>query len=497
MVKRAVLLVLASLLSAAVFAENPPPPNDNPWQTPPVPFAPLPPLLPPEAKYLGPIPITPKQSLPHPGTSFGYRWPSGSIPERCRKLYDLKTPRVLDCWLQENAPIANAISWDGSPWRVWTAKEKDELRSMFQAVRNWRASGFGPWPGPAFEEPPVNHEAPFLGEGELRTVIDSNEARRRFIAQVAVMLASEIDAWVPWSLHDYEPRILGEMFRADLDQFVPDRDDGGVSDSIYHGHIVTSGVTPAHVATLYRFFIDARIIRATPFETIARMLEWCRDHMVHYYDLFDEDLVELPAREQYEAFWHYTGFPPVVRIIEGTVVSDPRFPDTRPRSWTAGCTGTTRFLRSVLRVLNIPVREIVRPETGGHAIPYFASEGLYLSHGDDPYSQDFVTGGFTGRDLFLTTDDWMRWFPPGSLGENVGRRTVDLNLHRPSGYVVSLHCQDLWRGLSRAEGDVLRYAGHFYTLAELEAAGFYARLDALAETATDPAGYCAMWRASR
>lgn len=492
MLKRAALLIALVLICSAGLAEVPPP-NDNPGQVPPHGWPPLPPELAPEAKIFGTLPITPKQFLPHPGTSFGIRYPSGFVPVRCRKSYDLKTPRVLDCWLQENASIANAINWDGRRWQVWTPDAKEELRAAFQTVRNWRAGGFGTWAGPAFEEPPVNHEAPFLSTAELRTVIDSNEARRRYLAQVAVMLASEIDAWVPWSLRNYTPEVLGEMFRSDLNQYLPDSDDGSHTDSIYHGHLVTGGLTPAHVVTMYRFLIDEGIIRATPIDTIGRLLEWCRDHMEHYYNF--EAPADLPAREQYEMFWHYSGFPPVARIIEGTVASDPTFPGAPARSWTAGCTGTTRFLRAVLRVLNIPVREIIRPETGGHAIPFFAGEGLYLSHGDDPYSQGFRTGEFSGRALLLNTDQWMRWFPPTGAGENVGRRVVDLNLERPSSAIVSLYCRDQWQGLSRAEGSVLAYAGRFYTLAHLESIGFYDRLAALGETSTD--SYCELWRGSR
>ncbi len=209
----------------------------------------------------------------------------------------------------------------------------------------------------------------------------------------------------------------------------------------------------------------------------------------------DYTIPGLPPRQQYEAFWHYTGYPPIARILEGTVVSDPTFPGSPPRSWTAGCTGTTRFLRSVLRVLNIPVREILTPETGSHAVPFFSGEGLYLSHGDDPYSQDFSTGDFTGRDLLINTDQWMRWFPPGSMGENVGRRTADLNLFRPSGFVVSSYCYDQWQRLPRDGGHLFEWAGHYYTVAYLESSGFYTRVAALAETSTD--GYCELWRASR
>jgi hypothetical protein len=95
MLKRSALLFALVVTAAVAFAE-PPKPGDNPGQTPPYVWAPLPPELAPEAKLFGNLPITPKQFLPHPGTSFGIRQPSGFIPVRCRKVYDLKTPRVLD-----------------------------------------------------------------------------------------------------------------------------------------------------------------------------------------------------------------------------------------------------------------------------------------------------------------------------------------------------------------------------------------------------------------
>jgi hypothetical protein len=59
-----------------------------------------------------------------------------------------------------------------------------------------------------------------------------------------------------------------------------------------------------------------------------------------------------------------------------------------------------------------------------------------------------------------------------------------------------MYCQDQLDGRSRAEGRVfVDYAGHFYTLAELERRLFYDRLAALAETSSEH--YCVRWRAER
>lgn len=45
--------------------------------------------------------------------------------------------------------------------------------------------------------------------------------------------------------------------------------------------------------------------------------------------------------------WQYRGWPPVERIISGT--NDPVL---GVRHWTAGCRGTSGFLRLVLRTTN-------------------------------------------------------------------------------------------------------------------------------------------------
>jgi hypothetical protein len=57
--------------------------------------------------------------------------------------------------------------------------------------------------------------------------------------------------------------------------------------------------------------------------------------------------------------------------------------DARTMHRTAGCWGTVGFMRSVLRAANIPV---VREACGGHACVGFPTEGLHMSHGDDPYN---------------------------------------------------------------------------------------------------------------
>jgi hypothetical protein len=494
------LIVFLTITAAAHAAD----PQDNtPFPTS-VFDGPLPPKPAPDLFLLSGF--TPKNLLPRPWPSLVLRRPSGYIPPPCRKLYDLKRPDVLDCWLSNVPAIGDAISWEFESgrltrWSFWNDAAKADLRADFQRARLWRAAGFGPWPGPPWTDPPVNREEPFLAADEFLTVLDSDQAWRQYVAQVAISLAAEIDAWVPWSLRDYSREVLGELFRPDLTQYRLDRDDGSLGDSVYHGHIATGGLAPAHPATIYRFLLTNGILRATPKATIGGLIEWSRDNMRHQFAIRPPLYpVDLSPGAEFAAFWHYRGFPPVLRILEGTQAEDPVLGVLHPgiHSWTTGCTGTSRFMRAVLRVANIPVTEILARRTCGHAMPYFAGEGFYLSHGDDPYNTWSSSGSFTGEELLVSSDLWHRWFPEGdeeTSCRNVGRRVLELNFDRPSDALVSTYCQDQTNGRSAADSDVFASMGRVYSMERLLEAGFWESLASLAETSTTPS--CVHWRIVR
>jgi hypothetical protein len=499
------LLSVAAAVALAAFPLAAADPQDNP---PPaaVPFEPpLPPEPAPDA-FLAPG-LTPRPLLPRPSPLLRPRRPSGYIPPPCRKLDPQLSGALVDCWLLHHPRIADAIRWEFTPgpspgagtrWRLWSEAAREDLRRAFSAARAWRLAGFGAWPGEPFAEPPANQEEPYLGEDEVRTVLDSeSQAWREFIAQVAVSLAVEIEAWVPWSLRDYDAAALEEILSGAGGRFAPsgryllDRDDGGELDSVHPGHLVVGGPTPGHPVSIFGFLRDQGILAPTPGATVGRLLGWSRDRMRHQFT------VGLPVGREFLAFWQYRGFPPVSRMLAGTEAFDPELGVLFPgvRSWTPGCNLTARFLGAVLRVVNIPVREIVSSETCGHALVYFPGEGAYLTHADDPYSLLTVTGEYRGAELLVSATTWRRWFPTGdpeTSCRNVGRQVVELNVSRPSGELVRRHCRDLLAGRAPAESEVLAACRGIYTVEELEARDLWERLDDLA--ASSPAEECVAWR---
>ena len=146
------------------------------------------------------------------------------------------------------------------------------------------------------------------------------------------------------------------------------------------------------------------------------------------------------------------------RIIEGTVSSAN--PSIGEQHYTAGCWGTAGFLRALLRTVNIPVDIGASPTA--HALPGFPSEGLNLSHGDDPYTQISKWQPlFPIDDLFIDDMKYSAWFgpsvPPGIQLNNVGRQPTDLAIRDLPNDLLRLYCNDQARGLDHATGRVYSF----------------------------------------
>ena len=117
-----------------------------------------------------------------------------------------------------------------------------------------------------------------------------------------------------------------------------------------------------------------------------------------------------------------------------------------------------------MKPINIPVRS---KGAGGHIMPYFQSEGLYLSHGDDPYSQDAVAAP-VGL-LLIDKRQYDAWFPadnPVFAESNVGRRTSQLALQYPGApWILTRYCDDMKAGRGHAASRVYTETfDHYFTL---------------------------------
>ncbi|MEO8484818.1 MAG: hypothetical protein ABI585_00630 [Betaproteobacteria bacterium] len=418
---------------------------------------------------------------------------SGSIPRACRRL--IGEAALLDCWLKQNPEVANAIVWDSGgaqpdvrAWPAWNHGMKAELRQAWMDAREWHAQGMSHFPGTPLVDPPPNQDIALDGAPFFRTVLDGPaQAWPWYLAIVAHSLAAEIEGWVPWSLRGLSPEALAHLLSG-TQILHRDMNDGGPNDAQHPGGYVLGGsdsmekCTPSHPTFTYRFLVENDLVDDTPRGTIARVIGWCRANLSHFFGTL--------TAQNAEYHWQYRGAPPVRRILAGTPLLDPDAPGfLAPRHWTAGCSGTTAFLRSLLRAVNIPV---VMRFRGDHTQPYFIGVGRYLSHGDDPYNA-YAKADYPAGLLLVDEATFASWFPfdPGdpqnaadlaTSAAHVGQRVVDLAVWHFGDAILFRYCQDKAAGLGHADGKVFEpFASHGYTVAELEATHLWERLAAEAQ----------------
>ncbi len=378
---------------------------------------------------------------------------------------------TLDRWIRETPAIRSAIIWrpDATTaihYPSWSREDKRLLASLFDQLKETSDAGL-------VEDPPIGDFRYFRdGRGErldsVYAVGYSVEiAKRTFFAHVAQSLCMEIEERVPWRFS----RLSGDHLAYLLDsQHMYTWDDRLGMHSL---HQFVGKATPGDPGRVYAWLTSNEIVRPTTLETIVTLLNWCR-RMFHDTSIEDPPGVRdyFPgSRDGNLAHWQYEGFQPVERTLRGTV----RPPWTTAQHWTGGCQGTTGFLRSVLRTVNIPVQ---RADGCGHAIPHFVEEGVFLSHGDDLYvtAMKSYTPQIPMTDILLG-DEQLDGFFDDCDNSNVGWGVTNAVLQALPDQILEMRCRDLAAGLPRTGGEVFDFFDRHFSEAELTRARLWERLD--------------------
>ena len=373
----------------------------------------------------------------------------------------------IAAWLAEHPLVSETIRWQDSngtrAYPNWSGTQKADLYETYQAV----------WSGQSLEltDPPPNVRR-FADDQSVVTVLSKDHAWSLFLAHVAYSLAVEAGRWVPWSLTEYSREELLELF-----------DGSRTFRRTSGGYQLIHRAVPAPPDATFEFLNANLMIGQDRLHTIENLLEWSRDHLIHFLGDF--------RAKNVEGHWQYRGEMPVSRVISGTMAiaylrgkgdySPP--PEELPFGhYTAGCWGTTAFLRAVLRVVNIPVQNA---PAGGHALPYFMTEGRYLSHGDDPYDGNTRSSpGFPIEELFIDQATYDAWFrssvPPVN---NVGHQTAELAIKYLPLALLRMHCnyvRYVGNGKTHADAYADNYLGllRYYSVEELEAIDLWGIIEA-------------------
>ncbi|MDP2321298.1 MAG: hypothetical protein Q8O42_18405 [Acidobacteriota bacterium] len=413
-------------------------------------------------------PKRPPGSPPRPDTPKIPRKRPKPLKKRPRK----PPPDELTPYLAANPRIANAIGWwgQGSPgfalqaYPSWTIAQKDELAGMYAFLRRRRFPRLGlgrrrPVLTPLSATPtPSAFDSTNTGLG---TIFDHTTAWRYFLAYVAHSLLVDIFQLVPWSLDDLSPIQLREVL-SNVGLFEHRRPE--------NDYRLEYGATPGDPLNLSQFLFTNALVGADRRETIGRLLQWSV-RMRHFFGGFN------PATALNH--WQYNGWPPAERVISGTTHSQYGF-----GHWSGGCGAMVSFLKIVLRTVNIPVEAV---GAGGHSMPHFMVENLYLSHGDDPYGtmMKSATPPIPGDELFIDQGKFDAWFGQAisqtQRERNVARRVAELAVQYLPTALLGLRCTDLAQGVindaaSAVYTQVLPLS-RYYTVAELQALNLWGRLD--------------------
>jgi hypothetical protein len=251
----------------------------------------------------------------------------------------------------------------------------------------------------------------------------------------------------------------------------------------FPGYYLQCGFSPATPYYAAYFFKTNSLLGADALDTVSRLFDWCR-RLFHYFTEAGYPFPNPPF------FWGPTS-PPIgiSLIIEGTTYSgNLNFNPPLFKHFTAGCGGTTEFMKSVLRAVNIPTE--ARSALCPHQMPFFPTIDRSMSHGDDPYNELSLVSPFPGwpvptkQEYLITGAQWNQWFGPGvdynTSQSNIGRHIADLAVQYQSDGLLKAYCQDLTAQASHGNGEVFKALGGYFTLAQLEAKQLWQKLEAKA-----------------
>jgi len=400
-------------------------------------------------------------------------------------------------WLGNNPNVAAAIQWQYSAWGAEFVISFDQWP---QALKNNLITAYNnAYVGTPTNLPlvPANiaASASIGNPNNLTTVISTNDAQALYLAHVAHSLAVELRRDLPWSITAMSNAELQILFNSQ--KFF-------IWNSTYNGYecnpqAYLNWVLPAPPDYTYAFLAANGVInvgnkRPQPIrhisvvqamtDAITNLLSWCGDNLLH-----SGGPMTITTLQQY---WQYSGVPPAAQVIAGTVTTDPSLVAAgykTARHWTFGCHGTSGFLQSVARTMNLAIDVPYFPTTG-HQGPYVIGLGAYLSHGDDPYNSlgnfsSTLVGdalSFPKSELLINSATYNAWYADPNLtltqiNNNVGRRPVELAVqYLPLGLLYLYASRDI--NIPHANGQVFANLSNVYTLAQLEGMNLWQNMDA-------------------
>ncbi|KQM75655.1 hypothetical protein [Xylophilus sp. Leaf220] len=325
-------------------------------------------------------------------------------------------PPDLDKWLTKNPTVSGSIVWERpdtalakhgpAAWKDWNTGERQLLKDAF--AKAWYGTlSADPTPYPnTFVPPPGEHPT---------TVLTQAVALQHYMESVATCLVSDMRLPPAFGLSQRtEEERAWLLDSRSLFEWVNAVGSGGQK---LIGYMVNAWVLPSRPGYMRQALDTFSLLRSTHLDTVVEMVRFCGT-LFHFGG--------APGADEYENHWHYRGYMPVSRCIEGTIPTpspDHPYQETTVKRWTAGCAGTVGLMSHLLRMANVPV---IKGYACDHALPHFSSIGRWLSHGDDPYPLKYHPE-IDPAQLLIDEATHQAWFgPEADACGNIGRRAKEV-----------------------------------------------------------------------
>ena len=380
---------------------------------------------------------------------------------------------ALQCWLNHHPSVANAmvylnINSQNQTFSQWPVTLQDQMYGYFDTMVSWYDAG---WPGTAQPEifpMPVPLQAPDPDYGSSMSLATGTQV---YLGQVGAILAGELTAQFPWSIAGYSSSELNLLLNQSVDYQLQWKPQVSVSGYYWATGFSMSPANPPFVAT---FFKGNNLLASTPKQTVALLFQWER-RLFHFYV---ESGYNETFAEQYEYFWGPNTPPvPASYVANGTTYTGPNpTPGYTFEHFTYGCWGTTDFMSSMLKMVNIPVQRVAL--VCGHAVPTFPTAAVGMTHGDDPYDRlgvvtpDASLATPAPADYLVPIGTWDQMFPAGQSGQaclaHVGIQVANIAIQYGSDMLMNAYCQDQASNAPLAEGQVYALLSDYYTVQQLQ-----------------------------
>ncbi len=378
----------------------------------------------------------------------------------------------LDVWLKQHPEISDYVTWQDAgnikKWKDWKPSDRKLLKHFYDSACRKNRS--------------LNHKSSIFGLPEIlanqknledndfgKTVFSYETAKKYYLSSLALTFSHELGKMLPWTFSASSREQLQELldsrtffeWQSPENGYVVNEDKGGLS-------------SPSPPDLVYNFLRSHNIVQASRRKTILSFIQWA-GQLTHDFRPLDEEWKKFPRESTrfLDGFWHFRGFPPVLSVLKGTQQTVSLSFETKPTHWTAGCWGTAGLFKNVLRAVNIPVE--IR-QVANHALLYFPSEDIFLSHGDDPYDQ-FYFHSPTPDEIFIDGSEWKNLFgEKNSARKNIAIGPARSAIKHLPPYLMSLYCKDVKANTKIDSGMVYNELKNFFSLLELKTSKLWERL---------------------